>query len=134
MIFFAPEFLKKVEEGRARGENKHTMKYFYDMGFDTYCGVCIGWTLGNTFINIHDPKIVEAMYTTKNKYFDKFPGVRNAMHVLTGNSILFAETTEVWRQSRKAMSPAFYKGKIIQLMEIAREAMTKTHARLDGLI
>ena len=74
------------------------------------------------------------MYTVKNKYFDKNPQFMNATNIFTGNAILFSETNEKWRQSRKAMSPAFYKGKIVQLMETAREAMATTHARLDSLV
>ena len=85
-------------------------------------------------MNIHDPKIVEAMYTTKNKYFDKHPLIKDLAFVLTGESILFTKTTENWKTSRKAISPAFYKGKLIQMMDIAKGAMRKTHKRFEALV
>ena len=78
------------------------------------------------------------MYTTKNKYFDKHPLIRDVSYILTGDSILFAETNEAWRASRKALTPAFYKGKLVSMMEIAKEAMRKTvkglkqHVELNG--
>ena len=77
-------------------------------------------------VNTFDPKVVESMYTTKNKYFDKHPLIRDLSFELTGDSILFAETNQKWRESRKALTPAFFKGKLISMMEIAKEAMRKT--------
>ena len=47
---------------------------------------------------------------------------------LTGESILFAETSDDWRKSRKAISPAFYKGKLSNLVDIAKGAVAKTLA------
>lgn len=61
---------------------------------------------------ICDVKVVEALYTTKNMYFDKHPIVKNLSFRLTGNSILFDETNERQKERRKAMTPAFYKGKL----------------------
>ena len=41
---------------------------------------------------ICDVTIVEAMYTTKNKYFDKHELVKNMVYPLLGDSILLAPT------------------------------------------
>lgn len=82
---------------------------------------------------VTDPKVVEAMYTTKNKFFDKHVLVKDISRCLTGDSILFAETTLDWRQSRKALSPAFYKGKLENLVEIAKQAVKVTHANFDAV-
>jgi len=46
---------------------------------------------------------------------------------------LFANTTEDWRTSRKAISPAFYKGKLEKLVEMAKEAVKTTKARFDKI-
>ena len=54
----------------------------------------------DTGLGILDVKVVEAMYTTKNKYFDKHPLVGDLCFCLTGDSILFAKTTVDWRKSR----------------------------------
>ena len=64
-------------------------------------------------IVIGDVRIVQAMYTTKNKYFDKHILIQIFTNPLLGNSILFAPTTQEWKTSRKVLSPAFYKGKLI---------------------
>ena len=52
---------------------------------------------------------------------------------MTGDSTLFAETTQDWRQSRKAISPAFYRGKLEQLIEIAKQAMRTTLERFQTI-
>ena len=75
---------------------------------------------------VRDVKVVEAMYSTKNKYFDKHPFTKDLACCLTGDSILFSETTEDWKKSRKAISPAFYKGKLENLIDIARDAIRIT--------
>ena len=55
--------------------------------------------VNQSFVCISDVKVVEAMYTTKNKYFDKHPLIQELSACLTGNSILFAETSDDWRKS-----------------------------------
>ena len=83
---------------------------------------------------ISDPAVVQDLYVSKNKYFDKHSLVKNASYVLTGESILFTETTEDWRSTRKAMSPAFYKGKLESLTEIAKTAIETTVKRFEELL
>ena len=70
------------------------------------------FTSGSSLL-ICDPKIVEAMYTTRNKYFSKHPLVQELCDCLLGKSILFAETSAEWKQARLTLSPAFYKGKLV---------------------
>ena len=77
------------------------------------------FTMG-TMLTICDVKIVEAMYTTKNKYFSKHQMTHNLTKPLTGNSILFQETSKEWKEARKIISPAFYKGKLLGMIELAR--------------
>ena len=80
---------------------------------------------------ISDPSVLQELYVQKNKYFDKHPLTKNVSYVLTGESILFAETTSDWRDTRKAISPAFYKGKLEGLTEIAKSAINTTILHLD---
>ena len=91
------------------------------------------WT-NDCWLFISDPLIVEAMYTTKNKYFDKHPIMKNLMYVLTGDSILLATTSAEWRARRKALSPAFYKGKLVKMVEIARKSVQLSLDVLDSLL
>lgn len=55
---------------------------------------------------------------------------------MIGRSILAAETTPEWRKRRTAISPAFYKGKLALMCNIAKEAMqitiTRWHKIIDG--
>ena len=57
-----------------------------------------------------DPDVVSDMYLAKNKLFNKHPHIQIITHPLLGNSSLFAVTDQVWKDRRKAMSAAFYKG------------------------
>ena len=59
--------------------------------------VAIVWLSKDCGVGIKDVKVVEAMYTGKNKYFDKHPLIKDLSNCLTGDSILFAETSDVWR-------------------------------------
>ena len=85
-------------------------------------------------LSIQDPNVVGELYTTKNKYFDKHPLVKDVSLCLTGESILFAETNKDWKDSRKAMSPAFYKGKLENLVEIAKTAVKTTVGCFENII
>jgi len=101
---------------------------------DEYNRVSRGTTLlffgpNEPYLHICDPKIVQALYTTNNKYFDKHPIVRDVTMRLLGNSILFADTDREWRKRRTSFSPAFYKGKLVQMVEIAKQSMRKTIKR-----
>ena len=42
---------------------------------------------------------------------------------LIGNSILLAENGENWRARRNAITPAFYRGKLSKMIDLAKEAM-----------
>lgn len=89
---------------------------------------------GGTCILISDPNVVEAMYTTKNKYFNKHPHIKDLTMCLLGKSILLAETSQEWKEARKTLAPAFYKGKLIGLVELARESVRFTVNQLKGII
>ena len=84
-------------------------------------------------ISLHDVKALEQLYTTHNVHFDKHPSVQLFTLPLTGKSILVYEKSTNWRQRRKAMSPAFYKGKLHHLIEIASAEVKNTMKRFDLL-
>ena len=81
------------------------------------CGSCV---------MVCDAKVVEAMYTSKNSFFSKHPIVKDLEQCLIGDSILFAETSLEWKQARKAIAPAFYKGKLVGLIELARQSIKQS--------
>ena len=114
------------------GDNYFIMKHAFDHAVQK-SGAAIAFVTNGAGIALKDVKVVEAMYTTKNKYFDKHPLIQELSECLTGGSILFAETSDDWRKSRKAISPAFYKGKLENLIEIAKQAVSTTLERFKEI-
>jgi cytochrome P450 len=73
------------------------------------------------------------MCTTHNVSFDKHPLVLNLIVRLLGGGILFSQTDAVWRKRRSAIAPAFYKGKLVNLVELAKSRVQETHKRWKQL-
>ena len=69
--------------------------------------------------------MVNEMYVTKNKFFDKHQAIGNSLYPLVGDSILFQKSNEIWREKRRALSSVFYKNKMIRMVENIKVA-TKT--------
>ena len=82
---------------------------------------------------ICDAQVMESLYTVHNAHFDKHPLVQDLTLNLTGKSILFDESSPSWKQRRKAMSPAFYKGKLQGLFKIAKTAVKAYILHLDSV-
>lgn len=78
------------------GDNYFIMKHVFDStvpeSSETKASVIFFITQG-AGLAISDPAVVQELYTTKNKYFDKHPLIKDLTYCLTGESILFAETT-----------------------------------------
>ena len=125
------ECLKQMEEQKS---NKAIATVYYDNYVGEWKPVCHMVVMNELWTIISDPIIAEVMYTTKNKYFNKHYAIRELTYCLTGDTILFAETSAEWRARRKTLSPAFYKGKLIKMVEIARSSVGLTVAHLKGLI
>ena len=126
-IILAWSALKSLRDG----DNYFIMKHAFDLMLSEGATTGVAFFTNGAGMGIADVKVVEAMYTTKNKYFDKHPLIKDLSHVLTGDSILFVETSDDWRKSRKAISPAFYKGKLEDLVEIAKKAVAKTVKKFE---
>lgn len=121
--------LKSKEESKRKGDNYNcTFRIMRDLVGLKTGNICV-MLAHNPFISISDPKVVQELYTTKNSLFDKHPIIKNLTMRLTGKSILFAETDEVWRARRKALSAAFYKGQMVQLINMAKQCVQGTLER-----
>ena len=72
-----------------------------------------------------EPNLLEDLYVKHNKFFDKSTVTRDVFHKLTGDSILFEKSTEFWNNKRKKMSIAFYKDKLIKMVDIVKECMNE---------
>lgn len=99
---------------------RHPVDVFVREFYEEPPKVVVAYYSAGTSLLISDPKIVEAMYTSKNSFFSKHPLVKDLQECLIGDSILFAETSLEWKEARKKISPAFYKGKLVSLIELAR--------------
>ena len=76
-------------------------------------------------IFFRDPKLIEQLYVQYNKYFDKFFVIRDLLHPLMGDSILLQESNENWMQKRKSLAVAFYKEKLLKMIDIVKDCMGK---------
>ena len=121
MPFFGHSYLVAWSAWKSwrEGDNYFLMKHGFDY-MAQFTDTMVSFISSEAGLGIKDVKVVEAMYTSKNKYFDKHPIVGDLAFCLTGDSILFANTNDDWRKSRKAISPAFYKGKLESLVEMAK--------------
>ena len=127
--------LRAVSKNMREGTNKSHLSTLYEITAGNWTPVWLVYhPVHEAGLIISDPTIVEAMYTTKNKYFDKHPIIKELSYCLTGDSILFSETSSEWRARRKTVSPAFYKGKLLKMIEIARESVKITLNHFQGLI
>ena len=127
--------LQSYLKSRREGDNYHILKHMLDETVPRESRASAVCFISNSaFVSVSDPAVVQDLYTTKNKYFDKAPLVKDVTYCLGGDSILFTETTQDWKDARKAMSPAFYKGKLEDLTEIAKLAITATIDRLNSLL
>lgn len=68
-------------------------KVYFDGEPPSVYGFCL---LKSTAIIISDPKMIEELYVTKNKYFDKSPRVYTMFKPCLGESILFSRSHELW--------------------------------------
>ena len=118
-----------------RAKNSHPFDNFVEFSLgDKRFGKCVPVFVNErTQVAIHDVKVVEQLYTTHNRYFDKHPDVQKVTWRLTGSSILFDASDEGWAQRRKTMSPAFYKGKLQGLVNIAKGVVSTYCDRFEAL-
>ena len=63
------------------------------------------------------------LYVTKNKYFDKTKYTHDIFYPLMGDAILMSQSTEEWSHKRKSLSGAFYKDKLVKMLDIVKECM-----------
>jgi len=75
------------------------------------------------YLFFRDPDMLNELYVTKNKYFDKHPLIKNLLYPLMGDSILLAASTESWSMKRKSLSTAFYKDKLIKMCDLVKSTL-----------
>ena len=66
---------------------------------------------------ITDPEMVQELYFHKNQHMEKSSKFKRVVRSMTGDSILFDKSDAVWAEKRKHLATAFYKDKLIPMME-----------------
>jgi len=82
---------------------------------------------------ISDWKIVEDIYYKHNKVFSKAQQTVDTVYPFMGRTIIFAESTNNWRERRKAIAPAFYKGKLEHMIDTVRGCLVESIERIESL-
>ena len=67
-------------------------------------------------IHVADPEVVQDMMTIHNKLLDKDTHITLMLRPFMGESFLFTQADEKWKEKRRACSNAFYKDKMSQLV------------------
>ena len=63
------------------------------------------------------------MLVTKNATIDKTDAFEGFFKNLFGNSFLFSKTNEIWKKKRQASSHAFYKERLVHMMDVLKDTV-----------
>lgn len=88
----------------------------------TKCGFFMG---DECMLLISDPDIVQSLFTEKNRIFEKSEFHHLMMKRMTGDSIVFSKGNEEWAKRRRSISAAFYKEKLVLMIELAKKATSE---------
>ena len=66
---------------------------------------------------IQDPEVVQDLMVTKNHLVDKNGSFHAAVKNYFGDGLLFIQTNDKWKQKRNAIAHAFFKDKLIVMLE-----------------
>ena len=71
-------------------------------------------------ILLSDPDAVRDLYTTYNKLADKDGEAELKFKELIGSSFIFSSNDEAWKAKRKACSHAFYKDRMVNMLDTVK--------------
>ena len=86
---------------------------------------CGAFTAQDVVLSLSDPSMLQEIFVEKNKFFDKSHLSHRLMKPLVGDGILFAPTNENWNIRRKTITAAFYKEKLLKMVEIIKHQAVK---------
>ena len=72
----------------------------------------------NPLLLVHSEKITQDCFVKYNKHFTKNSRFKPWMYDLIGDSIIFSPSDDQWNTKRKHLSSAFYKEKLIKMIDI----------------
>ena len=75
------------------------------------------YILGSNMILVNDPDLLEEIYVKKNNLYTKHPSKRDGGEPLIYNNIVSMDThSPAYAPKRKALSSAFFKGKVQKMV------------------
>jgi cytochrome P450 len=74
--------------------------------------------MSNPTLVVSDPDLVEEIYGSKNKFFDRSYVGEQLFKPILHNSILAATSNGTWALKRKILTQSFYKDKLMKLITI----------------
>ena len=72
---------------------------------------------------VTDPDMVQDLYVQKNALYDKTGIYEGIFSKLMGESFLFSKATDSWKAKRKAISHAFYKDRLVHMVEVLKDKL-----------
>ena len=84
---------------------------------------------GRMTLYISDPAAIQDIFVTKNSLYDKTGAFQGAMKHLFGNAFIFAKTDETWKTKRKASAHAFYKDRLVHMLDVFKDNVMQVSAR-----
>ena len=79
--------------------------------------------LGNIRILVACPDTVQELLVTKNSIYDKTGIMAGPWSKIIGGAFFFNRVDEVWKAKRKACSHAFYKERLVHMIEVFKDKM-----------
>jgi len=76
---------------------------------------------GGLELVVSDPVVIQDILATKNAYLEKTDTFQGVFKPLFGNAFLFNKTDEQWKQKRKACAHAFYKDRLVHMLDVLRD-------------
>ena len=67
--------------------------------------------------------MVQELLSSKNKITDKHSFLDTMFRDLLENSFIFSPGDEIWKAKRRACAHAFYKERLVQMMEVLRSKL-----------
>ena len=81
---------------------------------------------GDVSIKIADPVVVQDILVTKNALLDKTSMMEKMFWNFFKNSFLVSKTNDLWKKKRQATSHAFYKDKLVHMLDVLKERVLDT--------
>ena len=79
----------------------------------------------NVQLMVSDAEVVHDMLNAKNQIIDKSNLIWALYSNLMGNGFLFSPTDEAWQIKRKACAHAFYKERLVLMLEVLKEKIVE---------